>query len=65
MCVLNNLDRFQLVLDVIRRVPRLKGMIEEAEQIYSEAIERHHLYVTENGEDLPEVRDWKWSATRG
>ena len=65
MCVLNNLDRFQLVLDVIRRVPRLKGMIAEAEQTYSEAIERHHLYVTENGEDMPEVRNWKWSAARG
>ncbi len=62
MCVLNNLDRFQLVLDVVRRVPRLRGMIDEAEQIYSEAIERHHLYVTENGEDLPEIRNWKWSA---
>jgi xylulose-5-phosphate/fructose-6-phosphate phosphoketolase len=62
MCVLNNLDRFQLVLDVVRRVPRLKGKVEEAEQIYSEAIERHHLYVTENGEDLPEIRNWKWSA---
>ncbi len=64
MCVLNNLDRFQLVLDVIRRVPRLKGMIAAAEQTYSEAIERHHLYVTENGEDLPEIRNWKWSAAR-
>jgi len=65
MCVLNNLDRFQLSLDVIRRVPRLKARIAEAEQWYSEAIERHHLYVTENGEDLPEVRNWKWSAKRG
>jgi xylulose-5-phosphate/fructose-6-phosphate phosphoketolase len=62
MCVLNNIDRFQLVLDVFRRVPKLKSRAEEAEQVYSEAIERHHLYVTENGEDLPEIRNWKWCA---
>jgi xylulose-5-phosphate/fructose-6-phosphate phosphoketolase len=62
MCVLNNIDRFQLALDAIRRVPRLKGRVEAAEQWYSEAIQRHKLYVAENGEDLPEVREWRWSS---
>ena len=61
MCVLNNIDRFQLTLDVIRRVPRLKSRVDEAYQIYSEAIQRHRLYVSENGEDLPEIRNWKWN----
>ena len=61
MCVLNNLDRFQLALDVIRRVPRLKSAVASAEQWYSESIQRHHLYVTENGEDMPEIRNWRWS----
>jgi xylulose-5-phosphate/fructose-6-phosphate phosphoketolase len=60
MCVLNNIDRFQLALDAIRRVPRLSGQVDAAEQWYSEAIQRHHLYVAENGDDLPEIRDWRW-----
>lgn len=64
MCVLNNLDRFQLALDVIHRVPRLQSIIADAEQWYSESIQRHHLYVTENGEDMPEIRNWRWKNQR-
>jgi xylulose-5-phosphate/fructose-6-phosphate phosphoketolase len=60
MCVLNNIDRFQLTLDAIKRVPRLKSKVNETEQWYSEAIQRHRLYVTENGDDLPEIRNWRW-----
>jgi xylulose-5-phosphate/fructose-6-phosphate phosphoketolase len=60
MCVLNNIDRFQLALDAIRRVPRLSGQVDAAEQWYSEAIQRHRLYVAENGDDLPEIRNWRW-----
>jgi xylulose-5-phosphate/fructose-6-phosphate phosphoketolase len=61
MCVLNNIDRFQLALDAIRRVPRLRGQADAAEQWYSEAIQRHKLYVAENGDDLPEIRNWRWA----
>jgi xylulose-5-phosphate/fructose-6-phosphate phosphoketolase len=63
MCVLNNIDRFQLALDVIRRVPRLASQTGAAQQWYSEAIQRHRLYVAENGEDLPEIRNWRWSES--
>jgi xylulose-5-phosphate/fructose-6-phosphate phosphoketolase len=62
MCVLNNIDRFQLTLDAIRRVPRLAAKVDAAQQWYSEAIQKHKLYVAENGDDLPEVKDWRWSA---
>jgi xylulose-5-phosphate/fructose-6-phosphate phosphoketolase len=61
MCVLNNIDRFQLALDAIKRVPRLAAQIDAAEQWYSEAIQKHKLYVAENGDDLPEIRDWRWA----
>ena len=61
MCVRNNIDRYQLVMDAITRVPRLAHLAEEARQKYSERIQKHRLYVAENGQDLPEVRDWKWS----
>jgi xylulose-5-phosphate/fructose-6-phosphate phosphoketolase len=64
MCVLNNIDRFQLALDAIRRVPRLAAQREAAEQWYSEAIQNHRLYAAENGEDLPEIRNWRWSEKR-
>jgi len=60
MCVLNNIDRFQLTLDAIKRVPRLAGQADAARQWYSEAIQRHRLYVAEYGEDLPEIRNWRW-----
>ncbi|MGA3343584.1 MAG: phosphoketolase family protein [Terracidiphilus sp.] len=60
MCVLNNIDRFQLSLDAVRRVPRLRAQADAAEQWYSEAIQRHKLYVAENGDDLPEIRNWRW-----
>ena len=60
MCVLNNIDRFQLALDAIKRVPRIAAHADAAEQWYSESIQRHKLYVAENGDDLPEIRDWRW-----
>jgi len=62
MCVLNNIDRFQLTLDAIKRVPRLKDQVAAAEQWYSEQIQRHKLYVSENGDDLPDVKNWRWPA---
>jgi xylulose-5-phosphate/fructose-6-phosphate phosphoketolase len=61
MVVLNNLDRFQLALDAVRRIPRFSHLVPEASQRYSEQMQRHKLYVSEHGEDMPEVRDWKWN----
>ena len=60
MCVLNNIDRFQLVVDAIARTPRLASHVEAARQWYSEEIQRHKLYVSEHGDDLPEVKNWRW-----
>jgi xylulose-5-phosphate/fructose-6-phosphate phosphoketolase len=61
MAVLNRMDRFRLTLDVVCRVPRLAHLVEQATQQFSEAIQRHKQYVSEYGEDLPEIRNWKWS----
>jgi xylulose-5-phosphate/fructose-6-phosphate phosphoketolase len=60
MCVLNNIDRFQLATDAVRRVERLASQADAMEQWYSEEIQRHKLYVSEHGEDMPEVRNWRW-----
>jgi len=53
-----------LTLDVYHRVPKLKAQFADAEQWYSEAIQRHKLYVSENGDDLPEVKNWRWPETK-
>jgi len=62
MVVLNNLDRYQLALDAVRRIPRYAGEVERATARYWTRIERHKLYIAERGEDLPEVRDWRWQG---
>jgi xylulose-5-phosphate/fructose-6-phosphate phosphoketolase len=64
MCVLNNIDRFQLALDAITRVKRLAGKVDDARQWYSEQIQRHRLYVSEHGEDLLEIQQWQWQPEK-
>jgi xylulose-5-phosphate/fructose-6-phosphate phosphoketolase len=61
MVVLNNLDRFHLAMDVIDRVPSLGTRAVLLRQYLADQRVRHRAYVTEYGEDLPEVRDWRWS----
>jgi xylulose-5-phosphate/fructose-6-phosphate phosphoketolase len=63
MTVLNELDRFHLVMDVIDRVPQIgkKGQALKKE-LQAKLIE-HKKYIDKNGEDMPEIRNWKWSAT--
>ncbi len=60
MVVLNNLDRYQLALDAIKRIPRLAGQVEQATARYWTSMERHKLYISEHGEDLPEILGWRW-----
>ncbi|MET0845770.1 MAG: phosphoketolase family protein [Pseudomonas sp.] len=61
MAVINNLDRYQLALDVIERVPRLHDQLPTARARYWSTMERHKLYLIEHGQDLPEVLDWQWT----
>jgi len=63
MCVLNDMDRYRLALDAVRRVPRLRQLTDEATQKFTEMRQRHKLYVSQYGEDLPEVRNWTWSGS--
>jgi xylulose-5-phosphate/fructose-6-phosphate phosphoketolase len=48
---------------VVQRVPGLGRAAERAAQRFSESIQRHKLYVSEYGEDLPEVRNWTWTLS--
>ena len=63
MTVLNEIDRFHLALDVIARVPGLRDepTAKLAAERFREALVRHHDYIRANGDDMPEVRDWRWS----
>lgn len=61
MTVLNKLDRYTLALEAAKHMERFADRLRTIEQKHSEMIERHKLYVSENGEDMPEVRNWKWS----
>ncbi len=63
MVVLNNLDRFQLAFDAIRRIPRLADRVAAEAARYEATMQRHKRYIAEHGDDLPEIRDWRW--TRG
>ena len=61
MVVLNNLDRYQLALDAIRRIPRLSHLLEQETARYRATMARHQQYICEQGDDMPEVRNWRWS----
>jgi xylulose-5-phosphate/fructose-6-phosphate phosphoketolase len=58
--VKNDLDRFDLVADVIDRVPRLGPRAAYAKQAIRDKLIEHRHYIAEHGEDLPEIRDWRW-----
>ncbi|MCZ7866216.1 phosphoketolase family protein [Agrobacterium salinitolerans] len=61
MTVLNELDRFHLALSAIDRVPGLKDRVPGIIRMLREKLTEHDRYVRQHGEDMPEVRDWKWS----
>jgi xylulose-5-phosphate/fructose-6-phosphate phosphoketolase len=65
MTVRNDLDRFHLAGDVIDRVARLRPVAAYAKQAIRDRLIEHRRYVEEQGEDLPEIRNWKWSAPDG
>ena len=62
MCVLNEIDRFHLAIDVIDRVPRLAAVSAHLRQQLRNKLMDHRTYVHKYGEDMPEVRNWKWPA---
>jgi xylulose-5-phosphate/fructose-6-phosphate phosphoketolase len=61
MTVLNELDRFHLVMDTIDRLPKTGDKGVYLKQQLKDKLIEHKQYIDKNGEDLPEIRNWKWS----
>jgi len=62
MVVLNEMDRFSLVSDVIDRVPKLAARAAYTKQEIRNKLIDHKQYIMKYGDDLPEVRNWRWSG---
>jgi xylulose-5-phosphate/fructose-6-phosphate phosphoketolase len=60
MVVMNDLDRFHLVMDVIDRVPKLERIGAQVKQIMREKILKHKQYISVHGDDMPEIKKWRW-----
>ena len=65
MVVRNALDRFHLVADVIDRVPKLGYLAAYAKQAMRDKLIEHEEYIRQNGDDMPEVKEWRWPEVGG
>ena len=62
MTVLNEIDRFHLAGDVVDRVPRVRDIAAHFKQRLRDRLTEHRRYIMQHGDDLPEIRDWTWTA---
>lgn len=62
MTVLNEMDRFHLVIDVVNRLPQLGSRAAYVKQMAEDKLVEHKQYINSHGEDLPEIINWKWKA---
>jgi len=60
--VQNDMDRFHLVMDVIDRLPQLRYTGAHVKQIMKDKLVEHKQFIAEHGEDMPEIRNWKWDS---
>ncbi len=61
MVVLNQMDRFHLICDAVERVPKLRPRAAHVTQEMRDRLIKHREYIRQWGQDLPEIRNWKWT----
>jgi xylulose-5-phosphate/fructose-6-phosphate phosphoketolase len=59
--VLNDLDRFHLAIDVINRLPQISEKAVKLKLMLEKKLVEHRIYINKHGEDMPEIRNWKWN----
>jgi xylulose-5-phosphate/fructose-6-phosphate phosphoketolase len=64
MCVLNELDRFHLAMDVLERIPRLADRRGHVRDHLEKKLVEHRLYISQHGDDMPEIKNWKWPGAK-
>ena len=62
MVVLNGLDRFSLFANAVSRLPQLSDHVAGVRRFVHEKLRAHRAYIVEHGEDMPEIRNWRWRA---
>lgn len=62
MVVLNEMSRYHLAIEALKHIPRLRSQAAEASDFFERKLFDHHEYIREHLEDMPEIRDWSWTA---
>lgn len=60
MTVCNAISRYDLAINALQRVPRLRSESGDLIQHFQEKLKEHHDYIRHSGQDMPEIREWKW-----
>lgn len=61
MTVLNELDRYHLAIDALNHLPHTGEPGHELKRVLEQKLVEHHAYIRQHGQDMPEIRDWKWT----
>jgi xylulose-5-phosphate/fructose-6-phosphate phosphoketolase len=62
MVVLNEMSRFHLALDALYQIPRLRSQASDAVDMFGRKLSEHHDYIRRHLEDMPEIKNWRWTA---
>jgi xylulose-5-phosphate/fructose-6-phosphate phosphoketolase len=62
MVVLNEMSRFHLAMDALKHIPRLRSVASDVVDSFNRKLYEHHDYIRQHLEDMPEIRNWQWTA---
>jgi len=62
MVVLNEMSRYQLAIDALNQIPAWQARAQNVIDLFNAKLYEHHSYIREHLEDMPEIRNWHWTA---